>query len=109
MSEPTISLDGNAADATGALDTDAAETTPEPAPVRAFYRSDYRRLAENLRRARAAMGSNGQTPKPAEVQAVIDNAAHVLADIFQADSDGHAVAGIAPFNRELFIDGSMLG
>lgn len=87
-------------------ETPAVETT-EATPVRAFYKSDYARLAANLRRARHTMGHSAD-PKPADVQATIDQAANALADILQADSDANAVSGVAPFSREIFMNGTCL-
>lgn len=89
---------------TGETSTEAA---PEVTPVRAFYKSDYARLAANLKRARHTMGNSHQ-PKDADVQATVDQAANALADILQADSDANAVPGVAPFSREIFMNGTYL-
>jgi hypothetical protein len=83
-----------------AANAEIAASQPERI-VRAFFKSDYARFAGLLQRSRK-LQHTASDPKPDEVQAYINQAAVVLANVFAADS---MTAGDLPyaFDRDRFL------
>lgn len=60
-------------------------TETEPAKVRAFWPSDWKRMAREIRLMRSVKGDK-YTPKPAEAMIMVDALATVTASAFAADA-----------------------